>query len=90
MGESDEVVSEVWTAQHPTRGAIKLTIATPEHLRTIDAGWPEIITDDKDEDGKDRDKDKGGSRCVDKGGSRASNKTKTPQRLRKKRSGGIK
>ena len=67
MGESDEVVSEVWTAQHPTRGAIKLTIATSEHLRTIDAGWPEIITDDKDEDGKDRDKDKGGSRCVDKG-----------------------
>lgn len=67
MGDSDLFAPEVWTAQHPTRGAIKLTIATPEHLRTIDAGWPEIITDDKDEDGKDRDKDKGGSNGVDKG-----------------------
>lgn len=67
MGDSDLFAPEVWTAQHPTRGAIKLTIATPEHLRTIDAGWPEIITDDKDEDGKERDKDKGGSKGVDKG-----------------------
>ena len=67
MGDSDLLAPEVWTAQHPTRGAIKLTIATPEHLRTIDAGWPEIITDDKDEDGKDRDKDKSGSKDVDKG-----------------------
>ena len=55
MGDSDLFAPEVWTAQHPTRGAIKLTIATPEHLRTIDAGWPEIITDDKDEDGKEKD-----------------------------------
>lgn len=55
MGDSDLFAPEVWTAQHPTRGAIKLTIATPEYLRTIDAGWPEIITDDKDEDGKEKD-----------------------------------
>lgn len=55
MGDLDLFAPEVWTAQHPTRGVIKLTIATPEHLRTIDAGWPEIITDDKDEDGKEKD-----------------------------------
>lgn len=68
MGDSDLFAPEVWAAQHPTRGAIKLTIATPEHLRTIDAGWPEIITDDKDEDGKEKDaKGKGGSKDVDKG-----------------------
>ncbi|MDO4914340.1 hypothetical protein [Corynebacterium sp.] len=54
MGDSDLFAPEVWTAHHPTRGAIKLTIATPEHLRTIDAGWPEIIPDDKD-DGKEKD-----------------------------------
>ncbi|HJD68657.1 MAG TPA: hypothetical protein K8V54_02825 [Corynebacterium kroppenstedtii] len=66
MGDSDLFAPEVWTAQHPTRGAIKLTIATPEHLRTIDAGWPEIITDDKD-DGKEKDaKGKGGSKRLDK------------------------
>ena len=68
MGDSDLFAPEVWAAQHPTRGAIKLTTATPEHLRTIDAGWPEIITDDKDEDGKEKDaKGKGGSKDVDKG-----------------------
>ena len=66
MGDSDLFAPEVWTAQHPTRGAIKLTIATPEHLRTIDAGWPEIITDDTD-DGKEKDaKGKGGSKRLDK------------------------
>lgn len=52
MGESDEVVSEVWTAQHPTRGAIKLTIATPEHLRTIDAGWRRLSPTTKTRTGK--------------------------------------
>ena len=67
MGDLDLLAPEVWTAQHPTRGAIKLTIATPEHLRTIDAGWPEIITGDKDEDGEDRNKDERGSKGVDKG-----------------------
>lgn len=67
MGDSDLFAPEVWTAQHPTRGAIKLTIATPEHLRTIDAGWPEIITDDKDEDGKEKDtKGKGDSKGAEK------------------------
>ena len=66
-GDLDLLAPEVWTAQHPTRGAIKLTIATPDYLRTIDAGWPEIITDDKD-DGKEKDaKGKGGSKDVDKG-----------------------
>ena len=59
MGDSDLFAPEVWTAQHPTRGVIKLTIATPEHLRTIDAGWPEIITDDKDKDApKDKEEKK--------------------------------
>ena len=59
MGDSDLFAPEVWTAQHPTRGVIKLTIATPEHLRTIDAGWPEIITDDKDKEApKDKEEKK--------------------------------
>ena len=43
---------EVWTLCHPTRGTMALTLATPEYLRTIDDGWPDVIPDDEKNAGK--------------------------------------